>query len=251
VVRRAKASLRHLRRSVAPPFWPIKRKEHVWTVKPSPGPHGLENSIPLGIIVRDILGYAKTMREARRIISSRKILVDGRVVTNYKFPVGLMDVLYISPEDKYYRVVPDPARKLRLVEISASEAGYKIGRIGRKMTVENGSLQFTLHDGRNILVRKDSEIYQKALTFRTFDSLLITVPRQTIQSHIPLDKGNLAIVVEGRNVGFLGRIESIQQVFKRSRALVELRSSSGEVSRTILQYVFPVGIDKPLVTVKV
>ena len=251
MVRRVKASLRHLRRSVAPPFWPIKRKEYTWTVKPSPGPHPLNNSIPLGIVVRDVLGYAQTMKEARRIISSGKIIVDGKPVKDYKFPVGLMDVIHVPAEDKYFRVIPDPARKLRLAEIKPDEAGLKIAQIRRKMTVSNGNIQFTLHDGRNILVKKDSDLYQKAFSFKTYDALLITIPQQTLQNHIPLDKGTLAIVYEGRNVGFLGTIQSIQQVFKRARSLVELKSPEGEISRTILQYVLPVGTEKPLVTVKV
>ncbi|OYT47886.1 MAG: 30S ribosomal protein S4e, partial [Desulfurococcales archaeon ex4484_42] len=60
---------RHLKRLAAPDFWPILKKEYVWTVKPSPGPHPIERSIPLLIIVRDILGYAETAREARRLIA--------------------------------------------------------------------------------------------------------------------------------------------------------------------------------------
>ncbi|ABL77653.1 30S ribosomal protein S4e [Thermofilum pendens] len=247
--RKVKGSLRHLRRSVAPPFWPIKRKEYVWTVKPSPGPHSLLSSIPIGIVLRDVFGYAKTMKEARRILASRVIEVDGRVVTDYKFPVGLMDVLHIIPEEKYYRVVPDPARKLRFVEIKPEEAGYKLAQIRRKMTVKNGDLQFTLHDGRNVLIRKGSEAYSTAISYKTYDALLITIPRQSIVSHVPFEVGTLAIVVDGRNVGFMGRINAIQQVFKRSRALVELEDASGAKSRTILQYVLPVGKEKPLVTV--
>ncbi|MCC6059400.1 MAG: 30S ribosomal protein S4e, partial [Thermofilum sp.] len=110
--RKVKGSLRHLRVSVAPPHWPIPRKERVWTVKPSPGPHPLVSCIPLGVILRDLLGYTTTMRETRRVLAERKVEVDGRVVTDYKYPVGLMDVLHIIPEEKYYRVVPGRPRKL-------------------------------------------------------------------------------------------------------------------------------------------
>jgi len=45
---------RHLKALVAPEFWPILRKEYKWTVKPRPGPHPMERSLPLLLIVRDI-----------------------------------------------------------------------------------------------------------------------------------------------------------------------------------------------------
>ncbi len=246
MTRKIRSSLRHLRRSIAPPFWPISRKEYVWTVKPSPGPHPLFRSIPLGIIVRDVLGYATSMREARRILNERKVAIDGRIITDYKFPVGLMDVIHIIPEGKFYRVVPDKTKKLKLVEIPQEESGYKLSKVIRKQTVKGGRIQLTLHDGRNILLPKLGE---GGLDVRTFDSLLITIPKQSIVQHVPCREGVLAIVTDGRNVGFIGRIESIQQVFKRRDALVVLKNDQGEIARTKLEYILPIGIEKPLVTV--
>lgn len=35
---------RHLKRIAAPKTWPIKRKEHKWIVRPTPGPHPLKNA---------------------------------------------------------------------------------------------------------------------------------------------------------------------------------------------------------------
>ena len=94
---------RHLRRSVAPWWWPIPRKEGgVWTVRPNPGPHPLEKCLPLAIIVRDVLRYAKTLREARYVIGQGHIKVDGRVRRDYKYPVGLMDVIEIVPTGELY-----------------------------------------------------------------------------------------------------------------------------------------------------
>ncbi|MEM1800921.1 MAG: S4 domain-containing protein, partial [Desulfurococcaceae archaeon] len=84
---------RHLKALAAPEFWPILRKEYKWTVKPSPGPHPVDRCIPLLILVRDILKYAKTGKEARRLISEGHFAIDGRTVRDYKFPVGIMDII--------------------------------------------------------------------------------------------------------------------------------------------------------------
>lgn len=247
---KVKSSLRHLRVSLAPPHWPIPRKGRVWTVKPSPGPHPLASCIPLGLIIRDVLGYTTTMRETRRVLAERKVMVDGRVVTDYKYPVGLMDIIHIVPEAKYYRVVPGtPARKLVLAEIDEEEAHLKLLRIKRKTTVRGGDIQLTFHDGRNYLIRVKDPRNPVEAPYRTFDSVLFDLRSKSIVEHIPFSEGVLAVVIDGRNTGFLGRIEGIQVIFKRRDALVTLRSSEGVEARTVAEYVFPVGREKPLVTV--
>ncbi|MEM1555119.1 MAG: S4 domain-containing protein, partial [Desulfurococcaceae archaeon] len=92
---------RHLKTFAAPAFWPIMRKKYKWVVKPSPGPHAISRCLPLLIIVRDILKYAETSREARKLISEGHFLVDGRVRRNYKYPVGVMDVISIKEYDEH------------------------------------------------------------------------------------------------------------------------------------------------------
>ncbi len=242
-------SLRHLRRFSAPRFWPISPKEYVWTVKPSPGPHPKDRCFPLLIILRDILHYAKTAREARRILAEGKVKVDGVVRRNYKFPVGLMDVIEIVPTGEFFRVVPHPVKVLTLHPISKEEAQYKLVRIENKTTVKGGHIQLNLHDGRNILIRvKDPMNPVEARPYTTLDTLLIKVPSQEIVKHIKLRPGVYAIVVWGENVGRVGRIISIEQFFKRRQAIVTLRSPSGEEFRTILDYVFPIGEDKPVIS---
>ena len=57
----------HLKREASPAFWPIHRKEFTWAVKPRPGPHSINRCIPLVLIVREILGLAKTRKEAKKI----------------------------------------------------------------------------------------------------------------------------------------------------------------------------------------
>ncbi|HDM89168.1 MAG TPA: 30S ribosomal protein S4e, partial [Candidatus Bathyarchaeota archaeon] len=96
----------HLKREASPPFWPIHRKKFVWTVKPRPGPHPVSRCIPLLLIIRDILGFAETRKEAKKIISQGKILVDGRVRRDDRYPVGLMDVVSIPELKMNYRVLP-------------------------------------------------------------------------------------------------------------------------------------------------
>ncbi|MEM4788723.1 MAG: S4 domain-containing protein, partial [Ignisphaera sp.] len=96
----------HLKRLAAPAFWPILRKEYKWITKPSPGPHLLERCIPLLVLIRDVLKLAENAREAKKIIFDGEVLIDGRVRRDFKFPVGLMDVVSIPKINMYIRIVP-------------------------------------------------------------------------------------------------------------------------------------------------
>lgn len=242
-----RGSLRHLRRSLAPSFWPILRKEYTWAVKPSPGPHTSNRCIPLGIILRDILRYARTMREARRILGEGKVKVDGRVVRDYKFPIGLMDVIELA-SGEIFRVVPHPQKFMVLHPIDRKESNFKLLRIEGKTVVKGGHIELHFHDGRNYLIRIADPRNPVEDIYRTYDVVKMTIPEQEILDHIKLEKNTLVIVIDGRNIGKVGTLVEVNQIFKRARAIVTLKSPSGKEFRTILNYVFPLGIEKPLIS---
>ncbi len=239
---------RHLKRLSAPPLWPIHRKEAVWAVKPRAGPHSQMESIPLLVLVRDVLKYAENAREARKIIAEGRIKVDGRVRRDYKFPVGLMDVIEIVDADEYYRMVPYPTKYLIPLKIDAEEAKYKPVRIENKVTVKGGHIQLNLHDGRNIEIKvEDPRNPVEAEQYKTLGTLLITVPSQDIVEYVPFEKGVIAIVSSGRNVGRIGTIEDISEMMGKKKTLVKMKDVNGEVFYTVASYVFPIGKDKPLI----
>ncbi len=240
---------RHLKRLAAPAFWPILRKEYVWTVKPSPGPHPIDRCLPLLILIRDVFGFAETAREAKRIINEGKVYVDGVARKNYKFPVGLMDVISFPDLDEHYRICPHPTKFLWPIKIPKEEASLKLVRIENKVTVKGGHIQLNLHDGRNILIRVSNPTKPVEDVYKTMGSLLIKVPSQEIVDYVPLEEGVLAVVIDGKNVGRMGRIVSIQKGMGRRRTLVTLEDEEGHRFQTILEYVFVVGRDKPLITV--
>lgn len=60
---------RHLKTVNAPSSWMLSKLSGVFTLRPSQGPHKLRGSIPIGIVLRNKLKYAKTMREAKMIVS--------------------------------------------------------------------------------------------------------------------------------------------------------------------------------------
>ena len=194
---------KHLKRLPAPRSWRIPRKTDFWIVKPSPGPHGIAESVPLGLILRDQLKVCDTAREARHILNNKSVLVDGRVVTDPKFPVGIMDVLSFPETKAHYRMLVDPRGRMALVAIEHGDATWKLCRVEGKTTVRGGKTQVNLHDGRNIVLAKD--------TYKTGTTLKVNVPGQKVVEHYELAKGAPVLVTGGQHVGQIAHVLDVQR----------------------------------------
>ncbi|MCS7113290.1 MAG: 30S ribosomal protein S4e [Nitrososphaerota archaeon] len=239
---------RHLKRFAAPSVWPIPRKTAIWTVKPSPGPHPADYSIPLAIILRDMLGYANNMREVRFIINGRMVLVDGVARRDPGFPVGVMDVISIPKTEEHYRILPDRSGRLILHRVSDVEARFKLCKIIGKTMLKRGRLQLNLHDGRNVLVKIADPMHPVEDVYHTHDALQLSIPENVLMSHIPLKEGTLCLIVRGRNIGRIGYlVENIPGSLASDPKAV-LEDDRGERFETVLEYIFPIGIGKPLIS---
>jgi small subunit ribosomal protein S4e len=238
-----------LKRKPAPRFWPIHRKEFVWVVKPSPGPHSIENCLPLSLVLRDILGVAKTRKEAKKIISQGKVYVDGKVRLKDDFPVGLMDVISIPDLNKFFRIMPFQ-KGLFLNPINKKEASFKLCRVEDKTTVKNGSVQIALHDGSNLLVKVADPKNPQEITYETFDILKLSLPEKQVVDHLKTKEGNLAVITGGKNIGKQGRIVEIEkaEAKKRRNALIVIEDEKGNRYQTILNFVFSIGATQPLIS---
>ncbi|MEM1775020.1 MAG: 30S ribosomal protein S4e [Desulfurococcaceae archaeon] len=240
---------RHLKALAAPAFWPILRKKFKWSVKSSPGPHPIERCLPLLIIVRDILKYAKTSTEARKLIAEGHFKVDGKVRRNYKFPVGVMDVIEIPKTGEYYRVVPVPTKVLGLLRIPPEEASIKPCRIENKTTVKGGHIQLNLHDGRNVLIRVSDPRNPVEDQYEALGTVVLSLNDNRVVDYIPAKEGVIAIVSGGKNVGRVGRIvEIIPGALKRRKYIVTLEDKYGNRFQTSFEYIFPIGVEKPVIT---
>ena len=115
-----------MKRLTAPKFWPIERKAKQFIVTPSPGPHPKKRSIPLAVLIRDILKYAKTLKEVKTILNQGLVKVDNKVKKDYAYPIGLMDVVTIG--ENSYRIVPF-YKGFDIVNLNKDEANNKLCRI--------------------------------------------------------------------------------------------------------------------------
>ena len=169
----------HMKRLTMPRSLPLTRKTDIWVQKPNPGGHSDEMCMPLGIILRDVLGLAHSQREAKRMVSTRQVLVDGRIETDVGRGVGIMDVLTVG--DDHYRCLLDENGKLRYRSIPAKDSSSKLCRVMGKTTIRGGKTQVHLHDGRNITV-------DEANKYNSGDTLVVSLPDQEVSSQYHLSQ---------------------------------------------------------------
>ncbi len=223
----------HLKRLNAPKTWKIERKLTKWIARPRPGSHPLEHTMPLATIFKEMLGYADTTREVKRILRFNEVMVDGRKKLDVRYGMGLMDVLSIPKINEHYRMLLNTHGTLFLQKVPQGESNLKLSRIDGKTSIKGGQLQLNFSGGRSILV-KDSP-------YKVGDSLLLEMPEQKVKGHFPLEENAIIFLTGGRHVGTFGRLMKLKgKIVTFSPLEVE-----GEKHATSRDYVFVVGKDKP------
>ena len=193
---------RHMKRIAAPLARGLSPKGSVWVTKGIAGPHRAKESIPLTVLLRDILKIAGTSKQARSVVKSGEVLVDGRSINDEQFCVGLMDVVSVPKLGKHYRIVVT-AGVLKPMPITAEEAKLKYCRVQGKRFVAKGKMQLNMHDGRCVILEKTDA--------KPGDTLVFSLPKQEIKSHLKREKGCRCLVFRGKHSGFIANLEDIME----------------------------------------
>jgi small subunit ribosomal protein S4e len=188
--------------------------------------------MPLALVLRDVIGVAHTRREAKRILHSRQVMVDGRIETDDGRGVGLMDVLSVG--EKNFRCILDTNGKLRYRPIPKNAAGSKICRVTGKTTIRGAKTQLHLHDGRNLLM-------DDASPYKSGDSVIISLPEQQITSHLPFTEGAQSYLTGGSHIGEIAIVRGHD--VKRSSKANEVQFDD---FLTIADYVFIIGSESDI-----
>jgi small subunit ribosomal protein S4e len=239
---------KHLKRLPAPDFWKIKKKEAAYVAKPRAGPHKIERSIPLQVLLRDFTQTVDTGTDAKKMIKMGEVHVDGRPRKDQKYPTGFMDVISIPGMKKDYRVIID-YKGLKVIDCPSKESKKKLVKIIDKSLIKRGQLQLNTHDGRNIPVKVKNAEKPKEDVYKSGDSLVIELPNQKILEHLKFEKGNLVLITGGQNKGTFAKIKEIITTRSREPNKV-LCEKDGKEFEAIKDYIFVVGKNKPIITLE-
>ena len=180
-----------------------------------------------------MLKLANSSKEVKRILHDGSVMVDGNIVRDYRFPVGLFDVITIPKINTSYRVLLDRKQRIMLHEVT--DSGIKLYRIKNKTNVKGGATQLNLHDGSNII--------SDEFSYRTSDSVLVSIPERKVLQHLVYKPGNLALITGGAHSGELATIREVKKVRSSMPNTVSLWSTYD--FETVEDYVFVIGKNTP------
>lgn len=190
----------HLKRLAVPTQWNLDKKSGKYAVRPLPGPHKKELSIPLKYVLARFLKVANTAKEVEYIANSKMISVNGRDIDSVKFPVGLFDVITIKKTNQHYRIYLGANKKFKILKIDSDEAQYRISKVVSKHTYEGIPLTHTM-DGYNFKFSNPS--------IQIDDTVKIDIKTNKIISNTSLEVGKIAYVFEGPQSGRIGTVTKI------------------------------------------
>ena len=225
----------HLKRLAAPKTWNVKRKVLKFITKSTPGPHSLEEGMPLSILLKEILNYADTTKEVKKILNTNEIKIDGKARKDFRFPVGLFDTIEFANINEYFRVILNRKAKLSLIKIKKDEISFKPCKIIGKVTIK-GKQQLNLFDGKNILADNNS--------YKVGDTLLLSLPEQKISKHFKLGKKSTIFLTGGKHIGEVGAVEDIVE------DKVIYKDHKGDLIETSKKYAFVIGDNKSTIALE-
>ncbi len=215
----------HLKRLVAPKTWPILRKTTKFIIRPKPNGQTMDLTLPIVVVLREVLGLVETSKQARDVLQSQKILLNGKRIQTKDAAVGFMDVVSIA--DKNYRMLINENNKL--IVVPAGKEEFTLQKISDKSTLKSSVTQLNFSSGKNLKVEKD--------TYKTNDTVAVDFNKKITQ-HYPLSTGVMVLLTGGNHIGKVGKVEKID-------GKTITISVSGMHLETATSHAFVIGKDKP------
>ena len=184
----------YLKRQNIGRFWPVPRKGTKYLAVST---HDQKNSIPLIVVVREVLGLVRTKKELKSLLKEKKIKINGKVITEPNYPLKLFDILLLN--DNHYRISLSKHKKIMLDKISDNFDKKTIKITGKKI-IKGNKIQLNLIDGRNVIYNEKAEVG---------DSVIFNFNNRNIEKVIKMEVGKIGFIIKGKHIGQKGKIEEI------------------------------------------
>jgi len=218
----------YLKRQKMRKFWPVPRKGTKYLAVAL---HEKKNSIPLVVVLRDILKFVKNKREILKLIRDKKISVNWKIIKEANYPIMLFDCISFPSIKKNYRAV-FRNKKIAFDEISEKHSerrNYRI--IGKKMIGEK-IIQLSLNGGRNLRCTKGE-------TANVGEFVIFNLKENKVEKFVSLKKGSKIVVINGKHIGTHGEIENINE--EGHNKIAEISSVGREKIKVNIQNLFLIG----------
>ena len=222
----------HLKRTSMPTSWNLKRKNTTFVKKPNPGSHKKNLTTSIVNLLRDELKFALNLKEAKFIVSSSNIFVNGKKVNDTKFPVGIFDLVEFKDISKKFMVILNEFGKISLLETKEDLIFLKVTS---KTILKKRGLQINFANGYNIFT--DEKVSNKA---GVGDTILYDFKNKKIVKIQSLKEGIFAYIFDGKFKGNFCKITNILNFNGLSADKIEILIN-GKKNSTAKKYCFVIG----------
>ncbi|MDE1855255.1 MAG: hypothetical protein KGH57_02985 [Candidatus Micrarchaeota archaeon] len=217
---------RHLNRLASSTYARVSRKTTKYLAKPAPGRHRLARSVALLVLLRDKLGVSANASEARKIIKSGNVEVNGRKVSKDRYPIGFGDVLVLTQTKEVYTVGVGKNGDIKLEKAKAHDRTLKV--IGKYLA-----------PGKKVMLRLyDGSVAAGEGSTRVNDSVVVSEGK--VKAVLKMVSGAKCLVMDGAHASETGIIREIKNGSATSVASVKVESQ-GATFETPVQNVMVVG----------
>ena len=206
----------HVNRHNIGKFWTIPRKGSKYLALAS---HDKKDSMPLVVVLRDVLKLIKNKKELQRLINEKQVQINHKEIRNTNYPVCLFDIISLLPSKKHYQASLSKHKKMIFNEVPSKDAESKIFKIISKKILPGKKLQINLMHGKNLISNEKA---------KTGDSVLLNLKDNKIIKIIPMENGKNAFVIKGKHAGYNGKINEIME--RGGKSIAKITSEEGKVN---------------------
>jgi small subunit ribosomal protein S4e len=214
----------HLKRVAAPKSWMLGKMEGAFAIKPLSGPHRSSECIPLAYLLSRFLKYARNGKEIGIILRGKNVKINGRVVTNKRFPVGLFDVMSIEKTNEHFRLLYNIHKKFQLHRIDSAEAAYRLCKVVKKYT--HRDVPYVATNCGSIFRFVDPAI-------GIDDTVKVDLKTRRVLDYIKPGPEKIVFVYKGKCHGRIGAITSVEQ--KKDGTVLDLVDAEGNAFASIMR----------------
>lgn len=211
----------HIKRKTISNFWPMAKTGTKYMAVPS---HNQENSVPLVMLVRDVLKLVKTMKEMEKVLREKKIMVNGKIVIEPNYPLAFGDSLSIPSVKKYFRVELK-GRRFELKPSNEKEMEVRVYKVIGKKILPGKKVQINLDNSRNVLSNEK---------IKTGDFAVMNNITNKILKIISMEKGAEVVVVRGKHCGKEGKIVEIKKEGENTIAQIKTKTEEINVNLEVV-----------------
>lgn len=225
----SKGNNRHIKRLASPRYFHVERKVSAYVIKPNAGRHTAGSSIALATVLKEKLQVTDNTKNTKRAVNAGSVEVNGKVVKDFRYPLGFGDIIHFKPGHENYVVGVGRKGAISVSKADSKEAAEQVFKVIGKYVSKGNKEMIRLYNGTVISSSKGVKVNDS-----------VSIKDGKVKGVMKLEKGAKCLVIKGIHASESGTITEIKQGSALRGATVEIEGSSGK-TETLLDNIMVVG----------